>query len=248
MLRRILGAGLLATWACATALTALADTSPASASASSREESSDAAHGSQNERLDALAGCYESPERAVAIVSTDSGRLLLHLPAKASETLTTLPNGTFASQSLNAKIEFVPATVLRPSQLLLVRPDAVVSYQRVTPDHVAKAEASRDQECRRANPARAEEKALRLLLAGLASGNVDHVPASGNFERAARQQAPFVQRGLQAMGAIRKMEYLGPMEDRQLLYRVRYDHDSILWSIELDSQLRIVNAVSQTGK
>lgn len=184
----------------------------------------------------------------MAVVSTESARLTLHLPAKARETLTTFPDGTFASESPDAQIEFVPATVLRPSQLLVIRPAAVVSYQRVAPDQASKTEASRDQECRQANPVHPEEKALRRLLAAFANGNLDHVPASPAFERAALQQAPFVQRGLQSLGAIRKMDYLGPMEDGQWLYRVRYDHDSILWSIELDSELRIVDAVLQAGK
>jgi bla regulator protein blaR1 len=91
------------------------------------------------------------------------------------------------------------------------------------------------------------EAALRRLIEGLASGNPNYAEQSPRLADATRAQLPRLREGLDRLGALQSLQFIGVGSKGWDVYQARFEHGFTIWRLALLSNGIIDGALVTSG-
>jgi hypothetical protein len=197
--------------------------------------------------LDRYVGFYKLSETYVFTVTRQGSKLFAKLTGQGAVQIYPESETKFFYKGVKAQIDFVADSSGNISSLVLHQNGADHTAPRVEEAVAEQIDASLTTRIQAQTPMPGSEAAVRILLAGEASGKPDYDRMSPELATAVRQQLSNVQANLAPLGPVLAVEFVSVGAQGWDTYMIKHEHGVSQVRIILNDKGIIVGAYHTTG-
>lgn len=199
------------------------------------------------EALDRYTGQYKFVDRSIMTVRREGDHLSTRLTGQ--DWLEHYPESesSFFAKKVKATISFEMNGNEKASALTLHQNGFDMRMPRVDAAEAEQIEADVAAKIKNQTATPGSEEALRRLIAGTMSGNPNYAEMSAPLAKATREQLPHLKDGLNAMGPVQSIQFVGVGNQGWDVYQVKYESGTSVWRIRLSSSGIIDGALVNSG-
>lgn len=184
-----------------------------------------------DEVMDGYAGTYKLNESIVMTVARDADHLSTRLTGQAWVAHYPMSDTEFFATIVDATLSFARDEQGHATSLTLHQHGKHVTMQRIDAADAQRIEASMVDKIHSQLATPGSEAALRRLIDGITSGAPDFAEMSNGLADATREQLPRLQAGVNHMGVVQTVQFLGVGNQGWDVYHVRHERGSSIWRI-----------------
>jgi bla regulator protein BlaR1 len=199
------------------------------------------------EILDRYVGTYKVNEISVLTVTRDGEHLMTTFTGERTIENFSESETQFYAPSVKGTINFEVDQQGHVTGAVLHQFGDTLQMRRVDATSAQEINAFVADKIKNQTATPGSEAALRRLIEGLASGNPNYAEQSARLADATREQLPRLKEGLDRLGALQSLQFIGVGSKGWDVYQARFEHGFTIWRLALLSNGIIDGALVTSG-